>query len=196
MQGWSICATRRWPDLARLLAAFDVTDGEGALTKFRLHVHAFRNRHRVGDIARAQEHLDAMLEINRDYLRPRDLVALAEGMFLVLGDDEQAKRLLAGLPEPEVQMSLSFPEETLRTLEPLLYKSRLDYLLGDRRSPMDIIPESCDPKGEGRNPPNPFEKSSLHRWVTSGLRHGSGKNMMLQASNLSLSRFFDCIADR
>ena len=138
----------RWPDLARLLAAFDVTDREGALAKFRLNVHAFRNRHRVGDIARAQEHLDAMLEINRDYLRPRDLVALAEGMFLVLGDDQQAKRLLDGLPQPEVQMSLSFPEETLRTLEPLLYRSRLDYLLGDRRSPMDIIPESCDPKGE------------------------------------------------
>ena len=141
----------RWPDLARLLAAFDVTDGEGALAKFRLHVHAFRNRHRVGDIAGAQEHLDAMLEINRDYLRPRDLVALAEGMFLLMGDDQQAKRLLDGLPEPEVQMSLSFPEETLRTLEPLLYKRRLDYLLGDRRSPTDIIPESCDPKDKGES---------------------------------------------
>ena len=138
----------RWPDLARLLAAFDVTDGEGALAKFRLHVHAFRNRYRVGDNTRAQEHLDAMLEINLDHLHPRDLVALAEGMFLLMGDDQQAKHLLDGLPEPEVQMSLSSPEETLRTLEPLLYKSRLDYLLGDRRSPMDIIPESCDPKGE------------------------------------------------
>ena len=139
----------RWPDLAHLLAAFDVTDREGALAKFRLHVHAIRNRYRVGDIARAQEHLDAMLEINRDYLPPGDLVALAEGMFLLMGDDQQAKQLLDGLPEPEVQMSLSFPEETLRTLEPLLYKSRLNYLLGDRRSPMDIIPESCDPKDQG-----------------------------------------------
>ena len=92
-----------------------------------------------------------MLEINRDYLRPRDLVALAEGMFLLMGDGPQAKRLVDGLPEPEVQMSLSFPEETLRTLEPLLFKSRLDYLLGDRRSPMDIIPESCDPKDKGES---------------------------------------------
>ena len=139
----------RWPDLARLLAAFDVTDGEGALAKFRLHAHVFRDRYRDRDIARAREHLDAMLEINRDYLRPRDLVALAEGIFLLMGDNQQAKRLLDGLPEPEVQMSLFFPEETLRSLEPLLYKSRFDYLLGDRRSPMDIIPESCDPKDQG-----------------------------------------------
>ena len=147
--GVELLLYERWPELARLLDAFDVIGEEGALAKFRLHVKAFRNRYKAREIARAQEHLDAMLEINGDYLRPRDLVALAEGIFLLMGDDQQAKRLLDGLPEPEVQMSLSFPEETLRTLEPLLYKSRLEYLLGDRRSPMAIVPESCDPKHQG-----------------------------------------------
>ena len=147
--GLELLRQERWSDLARLLDAFDVTGVGGALAKFWLHVHAYRNRYKVGDIARAQEHLDAMVEINRDYLGPRDLVALAEGMFLVMGDDQQARRLLDGLPEPEVQTRLSFAEETLRPFEPRLWRSRLDYLLGDRRSPMDIIPESDDPKGEG-----------------------------------------------
>ena len=147
--GVELLRYERWPELARLLDAFDITGEEGALAKFRLHVKAFRNRYKAREIARAQEHLDAMLEINQDYLRPGDLVTLAEGVFLVSRDDQQAKRLLDGLPQPEVQRHLSFPEETLRTFEPLLYKSRLDYLLGDRRSPVDIIPESCDPKGQG-----------------------------------------------
>ena len=147
--GVELLRYERWPELARLLDAFDVTGEEGALAKFRLHVRAFRNRYKAREIARAQEYLDAMLEINQDYLRPGDLVALAEGVFLVSRDEQQAKRLLDGLPQPEVQRRLSFPEETLRTFEPLLYKSRLDYLLGDRRSPMDIIPESCDPKDQG-----------------------------------------------
>ena len=147
--GLELLREERWSDLQRLLDAFDVTGGGGALAKFRLHVHAYRNRYKAKDIARAQEHLDAMLEINRDYLTPRDLVALAEGIFLLTENDQQARRLLDGLPEPEVQTRLSFPEETLRTFEPLLWRSRLDYLLGDRRSPMDIIPESGDPKGKG-----------------------------------------------
>ena len=147
--GVELLRYERWPELARLLDAFDVTGEEGALAKFRLHAKAFRNRYKAREIARAQEHLDEMLEINRDCLRPRDLGTLAEAMFLVTRDDQQAKRLLDSLPQPEVQRRLSFPEETLRTFEPLLYKSRLDYLLGDRRSPMDIIPESCDPKDQG-----------------------------------------------
>ena len=147
--GLELLRQERWSDLARLLDAFDTTGVEGALAKFWLLVHAFRNRYKAGDIARAQKHLDAMLEIDRDCLDPAERVALAEGLFLVTRDDQQARQLLEGLPEPEAQMRLSFVEETLRPFEPRLLRSRLDYLLGDRRTPMDIIPESDDPKSEG-----------------------------------------------
>ena len=147
--GLELLRQGRWSDLARLMEAFDATGGGDPSAEFRLHVHAYRDRHKVGDIARAREHFDAMLEINRDGLVPSDLAALAEGMFRITGDDQQARQLLDGLPEPEAQTRLSFGEETLRPFEPRLWRSRLDYLLGDRRSPMDIVPEPADPKRKG-----------------------------------------------
>ena len=122
------------------------TEEGGALAKFWLLVHAFRNRYKAGDIASTQKLLDAMLEIDRDCLGPAERVALAEALFLVKRDGRQARQLLEGLPEPEAKMRLSFVEETLRPFEPRLLRSRLDYLLGDRRTPKDIIPESDDPQ--------------------------------------------------
>ena len=147
--GLELLRQERWSDLARLLEAFDATGEGGELAKFRILVHAFRNRHKAGDTARAQKHLDAMLEFDRDRLGPAERVALAEGLCLVMREDLQPRQLLEGLPEPEAQMRLSFVEETLRPFEPRLFRSRLDYLLGDRRTPNDIVPESDDPKSEG-----------------------------------------------
>ena len=147
--GLELLRQERWSDLASLLDAFDVTEAGGALARFWLHVHAYRNRYQVRNIARAQEQLDAMLEIDRDHLGPSELLALAEAIFLVTGDEQQARGLLEGLPEPEERVRLSFVEETLQPFEPLLWRSRLGYLMGDRRSPADIIPDSHDPKDQG-----------------------------------------------
>ena len=147
--GLELLRQERWSDLARLFDAFDVTGAGDALARFWLHVHAYRNRYKVRDIARAQEHLDGMLEIDRDHLGPRELLASAEALFLATGDEQQARGLLNGLPEPEGQMRLSMADETLRPFEPLLWRSRLGYLMGDRRSPADIIPESDDPNDQG-----------------------------------------------
>ena len=148
--GLELLRQERWPDLERVYDAFDVTGAGGALARFWLHVHAYRNRYKVRDIARAQEQLDAMLEIDRDHLGPRELLALAEALFLVTKDEQQVRGLLNGLPELEGQMRLSMADETLRPFEPLLWRSRLDYLLGDRRSPADIVPESVDPNDKGK----------------------------------------------
>lgn len=147
--GLELLRQERWSELARLLDALDATGEGGILPRFRLIVHAFRNRYKAGDVTGAQRHLDGMLEIDRDCLGPAERVALAESLFLVKRDNRQARQLLGDLPEPDTQMRLSFPEETIRPFEPRLLRSRLDYLLGDRRTPTDIIPESDDPKGEG-----------------------------------------------
>ena len=147
--GLELLRRERWSELERLLDALDATGEGGILARFRLLVHAFRNRYKAGEVAGAQKHLDGMLEIDRDCLGPPERLALAEALFLVKRDDRQARQLLGDLPEPDTQMRLSFPEETIRPFEPRLLRSRLDYLLGDRRTPTDIIPESDDPKGEG-----------------------------------------------
>ena len=96
--GLELLRQERWSELARLLDALDATGEEGALAKFRLLVHAFRNRYKAGDIARSQEHLGEMLEIDRDCLGPAERVALAEAFFLVMRDDRQARQLLLGAP--------------------------------------------------------------------------------------------------
>ncbi len=147
--GLELLRQERWSELERLLDALDATGEGGILARFRLLVHTFRNRYKAGDVTGAREHLDGMLEIDRDCLGPAERLALAEALFLVKRDDRQARQLLDDLLEPDTQMRLSFPEETIRPFEPRLLKSRLDYLLGDRRTPTDIIPESDDPKGEG-----------------------------------------------
>ena len=90
-----------------------------------------------------------MLEIDPTYLGPEELTVLAEGKYLVLGDPQGALQIQQGLAEPDVPKHLSIAEDTLRAFDARLFKSRLDYLLGERRSPEEIIPDPDDPEKRG-----------------------------------------------
>ena len=147
--GQELLAQERWADLRRLLNAFDVTTNEGSIARFWLSASVYLDRYRSGDLTTAEEHLNLMLEIDPTYLGPEELTVLAEGKYLVLGDPQGALQIQQGLAEPDVPKHLSIAEDTLRAFDARLFKSRLDYLLGERRSPEEIIPDPDDPEQRG-----------------------------------------------
>ena len=147
--GQELLAQERWADLRRLLNAFDVTTNEGSIARFWLSAIVYLDRYRSGDLTTSEEHLNLMLEIDPTYLGPEELTVLAEGKYLVLGDPQGALQIQQGLAEPDVPKHLSIAEDTLRAFDARLFKSRLDYLLGERRSPEEIIPDPDDSEKRG-----------------------------------------------
>ena len=147
--GQELLAQERWADLRRLLTAFDVTTNEGSIARFWLSAIVYLDRYRSGDLTTSEEHLNLMLEIDPTYLGPEELTVLAEGKYLVLGDPQGALQIQQGLAEPDVPKHLSIAEDTLRAFDARLFKSRLDYLLGERRSPEEIIPDPDDSEKRG-----------------------------------------------
>ena len=122
--GLELLRQERWSDLERICwTAFDVTGGGGALAKFWLHVSClFETDTKSGTLPEPRN-------ISTQCWRLTAIIWVQEiswpwqkGCFSVMGDDQQARRLLDGLPEPEVQMRLSFMEETLRAFEPRLWR--------------------------------------------------------------------------
>ena len=147
--GQELLAQERWGDLRLLSNAFEVTTEEGSIARFWLSVSVYLHRYSSGDLPAAEEYLNLMMEIDSTYLGPKELTALAEGKYLVLGDHQEARQMQQDLPDPEVRTHLFMGAETLQPFEERLFKSRLDYLLGERRSPEEIIPDPDDWERQG-----------------------------------------------
>ena len=147
--GQELLAQERWGNLRLLSNAFEVTTEEGSIARFWLSVSVYLHRYTSGDLPAAEEYLNLMMEIDSTYLGPKELTALAEGKYLVLGDHQGARQMQQDLPDPEVQTHLFMGAETLQPFEARLFKSRLDYLLGERRSPEEIIPDPDDRERRG-----------------------------------------------
>ena len=147
--GLELLEQERWSDLTKLLGAFDLSSLDGKLARFWLHFHAYQDRYRVSDEVRAREHLDGMLCIDRDCLGPEELTVLAECVWRLLGDDRQAKELIEGLPQPELQTNFTGLDGGLSPFEQRFILNRLSYVLGDRRPPVDMIADTKDPRYEG-----------------------------------------------
>ena len=147
--GQELLAQERWDDLRRLSNAFDVATEEGSIAQFWLSAGVYLNRYRSDDLPAAEEYLNLMLEIDSTYLGPKELTVLAEGIYLVLSDHQRARQMQQELPEPKVQTHQFTGAESLQPFEDRLLKSRLDYLLGERRSPEEIIPDPSDRERRG-----------------------------------------------
>ena len=148
--GLELLRQERWLDLARLVDAFDVTGAGDALARFWLHVHAYRNRYKVGGISpEPRNSSTGCWRLTATIWVQENCWPWQRHCFSRLGMSSKPEGLLNGLPESEGQMRLSMADETLRPFESLLWRTRLGYLMGDRRSPADIIPESDDPNDQG-----------------------------------------------
>ena len=145
--GVELLQQERWSDLARIFDAFDLASAEGVLAWFRLHCQAYSDRYKAGDTIRAREHLDGMLRIDKDLLGPEDLTVLAEGVWCLLRDDPQAKGIMKCLAQPELQTNSLVSEGGLSLFEQRFRMNRLNYALGDRLSPAQVIPDAQESPG-------------------------------------------------
>ena len=144
--GLELLNQERWGDLTLLLGSFDLSSHRDWQGWFWLNFKAYKDRESKGDLTRAKAHLNAMLSTNVQFLRPAELAVLAEGTYRLLGDVEQAKRLVEGIGQPDLKTDLVSLEDDLQPFDRRLRINRLLYALGSRYSPSEIVPDTGNPR--------------------------------------------------
>ena len=144
--GLELLNQQRWTDLGVLLGAFDLSRHWDLQGWFWLNFRVYKNRESARDLARATEHLNAMLSTDLQVLGPAELAVLAEGTYRLLGDVERAKRLVEGIGQPDLQTDLFSLEDELEPFDQRFRINRLLYALGSRYSPSEIVPDTGDPR--------------------------------------------------
>lgn len=183
--GLELLASGRWSCLSEIFNAFDITRRSDALTRFWLHFSVYRNREAAGDKARATEHLESMLSIDDQALGPEERTVLAEGVYRLLGNDGEARNLIRSVGQPQLQTGLYSAEGGLTPFYQRFRLNRLLYVLGDRRSPSEIIP---DPDDLRNNSMVLFERAlctAAHIWARAWVGHPmDGKAVKSEATPL------------
>ena len=146
--GLELLEQKHWTDLTKLLNTFELTCLDHSLAQFWLHFHVYRDRHLAGDNSRALEQLHAMSSVARNFLRPKELIVLAESVYRSQGDIETARNLIAELHLPEPP-TISIGDEGAEFDYQLLRTIRLMYVLGEYREPTEIFPDPEDPRDKG-----------------------------------------------
>lgn len=148
--GLALLNEQRWDDLAIVGRSFDTDHIEDSRWWFWLQVHAWKDRVAAGDQSRARYFLkQAWLRASALGLGSEERVTLAEGVYRVLGDEEQAHKWLQGVSQPELRTDVLASDSGLN---PFLHRFRLNrllYALGDQRSLAEIIPDSSEPRHQG-----------------------------------------------
>jgi hypothetical protein len=149
--GLGLLEQRRWADLSTLLDAFDLEQVDDRGAWFWLQAEIWRDRIEAIDSVMAREHLEAVLKVVGDWddLGAEGRVALAEGLFRVLGDSAKARFWLRGVDQPELQTELNYAREDLRPFRQRLSLNRMLRALGDRQSEDQIVPDPADPRWQG-----------------------------------------------
>ena len=144
--GIGLLNRQRWTDLGHILEAFNLSRHWDLRGWFWLNFQVYEDRVSKGDLAKAMEHLDAMLSTDLQSLEPAELVVLAEGSYRLLGDAERAKYLTEGIGQPDLETDLVSIEDDLKPFDRRFRINRLLYALGSRYSPSEIVPDTGDPR--------------------------------------------------
>ena len=144
--GSELSHQQRWGDLELLLGSFDLTRRWDFQGWFWLNFRVYKERESEGDVTRAKAHLNAMLSTDAQVLGPAELAVIAEGTYRLLEDTEQAKRLVDGIDQPDLQTDLLSIEDDLEPFDPRFRINRLSYALGSRYSPSEIVPDTGHPR--------------------------------------------------
>ncbi len=148
--GLALLDDQRWGELRRVASEFDLVREDDLDWWFWLLTHAWQDRARAGDWKMARTVLDEKLEKARALpLKGEQRTLMAEGVYRILGNHEHARELLVGVDQPELVTDLP-PAQT--TFTPFLQRFRLNRLLsvlGDRRTPAELVPLSSGAEHEG-----------------------------------------------
>lgn len=140
----------KWEDLTILEKELEKGDDDSLEWWFWLQVHSWRHCSKKGDKCRAKDFFEkAQKGTNQSDLTPEALVAVAECVYRILGDEQQARELLKDIPQPELKRD-AYPSGS--KLQPFLQRFRLNrllYALGDQKPITEIVPDASDPHDEG-----------------------------------------------
>jgi hypothetical protein len=164
--GLALLERQRWEDLTRITAAFDQAEAEDLRWRFWLLVEGWRDRLAAGELARGRSFLDGGMQVAATVdLPPEARADLAEGLYRVLGDTEQARSLLRDVPQPALASTHLSSGEGLEPYLPRFRLNRLLYALGEGQSPVEVVP---DPKDEYDQPVARLERAICavaHLWA-------------------------------
>ncbi len=148
--GISLAAHHRWEDLIHVDTLLDDPNMGEPLYWFWLRVGAWDEMVLKGEGDRASDLLrNTVVKTDPNKLSSKQRVYLAEAIFKILGDEELARRLLQDAPSPKLQTQLLNREVGLRPFEQRFRFCRLHYLLGDQRSPIEMIPDTVNTREQG-----------------------------------------------
>ena len=148
--GFSLLNEERWEDLATTGRSFDTKDAEDLKWWFWLNVHTWRDRINAGDQRRAQDILEDAIKKIGDWDIDSDMrVALADGIYRILKDDEQTRKWLQDVAQPELMTDAVSTDAGLNPFLQRFLFNRLLHALGDQQSPSEIVLDSEEPRHQG-----------------------------------------------
>ncbi len=148
--GLELLAQRRWDDLEAVKSALleDEDEDKGNELCFSLQVHSWRFCHNQGDNERARRILFEKIEKIDDFdIDDSKRVVIAEGLFTVFGDKEEARRWLDEA-QPLTPLTFSDFQVSFWDFRHLLRQARLLYAFGETRSVAELIPLPKQLKGQ------------------------------------------------
>nr|QNO43656.1 hypothetical protein MOOKMAHM_00025 [Methanosarcinales archaeon ANME-2c ERB4]QNO45114.1 hypothetical protein AGMAKMMB_00001 [Methanosarcinales archaeon ANME-2c ERB4]QNO50360.1 hypothetical protein BOLHPIDD_00001 [Methanosarcinales archaeon ANME-2c ERB4] len=130
--------------------SFDTKDAEDLKWWFWLNVYAWRDHINTGDQRRAQDILEETINKIGDRNLDSDMrVALADGIYRILKDDERTRTWLQDVAQPELMTDAISFDAGLNPFLQRFWLNRLFYAIGDTRSPSEIVPDSEEPRHQG-----------------------------------------------
>ena len=143
--GLALLGEERWDELATVSETLKTGQRAGDGYWFWLHVRTWRQCLQRRDSARARQALDeVLLSAQTLPLGTEAHLALAEGIYRILEDEQQTRKWLDDVPQPDLRVDVVSSQAGL---EPFLQRFRLNrllYALGNQQSVTEILPDSSD----------------------------------------------------
>ncbi len=148
--GRELIEQRRWDDLARISEALYEECTEDRLWWFWLQRHAWIEQESSGNLIAARRSLERVVaEAGSIDLDPEARVALAEGVYRIVGNVEQARAYISDVRQPELAKWESYTEPGLTPFIQRFRLNRLLFALGEQRLPEEeIVPDAPDPRDQ------------------------------------------------
>jgi hypothetical protein len=140
--GFGLIDARRWEDLDRVLEELEQSNDTGRHHQFWLQAHAWQAFAVDGDAERAKKFVEKTRgAFAIEELDDSQKLKLAEGIFRMLGDVAQAKKVLLAAASPGLANTLSSRDDLSPYQYRLMY-NRLLYAFGEKRRAAALIPDA------------------------------------------------------
>lgn len=148
--GLSLLDQQRWDDALELGVTFDINNPNFVSGWFWLHVYGWKYLLKAHNLNKAKIFFEKLVEnIENIELNDSMKLDLAEGYYRIYKDKDNASKYIENIPQPELDMGAFSLEPDINEFLERFYLNRMLYVLGDQRSPSELIPDSNNPREQG-----------------------------------------------